>query len=227
MTTSANTNPEAQAVQIPVDHARLHADLVVSDGARGLVVFAHGSGSSRHSPRNQRVAHKLNDVGLGTLLMDLLSPEEEAVDRQTRHLRFDIPMLAKRLTGALMWLRQQPQTRDLRYGLFGASTGAGASLIVAATHPELVSAVVSRGGRVDLAGKSLPLVQAPTLLVVGGDDAPVIAMNRESQAKMRAETQLVTVPGASHLFEEPGALDAVAQLAADWFTRTLIASPDA
>lgn len=217
----ANAGSHVKSVQIPIDHVRLQADLVIPSGAHALVIFAHGSGSSRHSPRNQHVARVLNAARLGTLLMDLLSPEEEAVDRQTRHLRFDIPMLAKRLSGALAWLRQQPETQPLRFGLFGASTGAGAALIVAAAQPTDIGAVVSRGGRIDLAGKSLPQVQAPTLLIVGAEDAPVISMNREAQAKMRAETRLETVPGATHLFEEPGALDAVAQLAGDWFQRAL------
>ena len=221
MNTLENAGPIEQAVRIDIDRIHLQGDLVVPDGARGLVLFAHGSGSSRHSPRNQRVARTLNQAGLATLLMDLLTVEEEAFDRQTQHLRFDVPMQAKRLSGAIAWLKTQPSTRNLRYGIFGASTGAGAALVTAASHPDDVAAVVSRAGRVDMAGKSLPLVKAPTLLIVGGADVPVIGMNRDAQAKMTAETQLVTVDKATHLFEEPGTLDEVARLATEWFSRTL------
>ena len=221
MNTLGNTSSTEQSVQISVDRCRLNGDLSLPSGARGLVLFAHGSGSSRHSPRNRQVARTLNEAGLGTLLMDLLTVEEEAVDRQTRHLRFDVPMLSRRLCGALGWLHEQPETQSLKVGIFGASTGAGAALIAAATRPDDVAAVVSRAGRVDMAGKALPLVKAPTLLIVGGADVPVIGMNREAQAKMTAETELVTVPGASHLFEEPGTLEEVARLATGWFSRYL------
>lgn len=211
-----------QAVLIPIDRCcDLNADLSVPDGARGLVMFAHGSGSSRHSPRNQQVARTLNEAGLATLLMDLLTVEENILDQQTRYLRYDVLMLAKRLGGILDWLKSQPATQGLKYGIFGASTGAGAALITAATRPQDVATVVSRAGRVDMAGKALQQVKAPVLLIVGGADVPVIGMNRESQAKMTTETQLVTVPGATHLFEEPGTLDEVARLATDWFRRYL------
>ena len=221
MDTLDNASPIEHSVRIGIDRVRLEGDLSVPPGARGLVLFAHGSGSSRHSPRNQQVARTLNQAGMGTLLMDLLTVEEEAVDQQTRHLRFDIPMLARRLGGALAWLKSQPATQDLRVGIFGASTGAGAALIAAAAHPDEVAAVVSRAGRVDTAGKALPLVKAPTLLIVGGADVAVMGMNREAQAKMTAETELATIAGASHLFEEPGALDEVARLATGWFSRFL------
>ena len=190
-------------------------------GATGVVLFAHGSGSSRHSPRNRYVAGELQEAGLGTLLVDLLTPEEEAVDLRTRHLRFDIGLLAERLVGATEWLAQQPESRELRVGYFGASTGGGAALVAAAERPEAVGAVVSRGGRPDLAGPALPRVRAPTLLIVGGWDEPVIAMNEAALAQLRCERRLEIVPRASHLFEEPGALEAVARLAREWFLRHL------
>src|SRR5215207_10550545 len=185
--------------------------------SRGIVLFAHGSGSGRHSPRNRYVAGALREAGLATLLVDLLTPEEEEVDLRTRHLRFDIGLLADRLADATDWLAQEPSTQDLRAGYFGASTGAGAALVAAAKRPEAVGAVVSRGGRPDLAGEALSCVTAPTLLIVGGEDEPVIDMNREAFAQIRAEKKLEVVPGASHLFEEPGTLEEVAQLAAGWF----------
>jgi len=184
-------------------------------------LFAHGSGSSRHSPRNRYVAQVLQDAGLATLLIDLLTPDEEQVDMRTGHLRFDIGLLAERLVGATDWLTQQPNTQNLRVGYFGASTGAGAALVAAAERPDVVAAVVSRGGRPDLAGPALARVQAPTLLIVGGNDVPVISMNDEAMAQLRAEKQLVIVPGATHLFEEPGALEEVARLARDWFLQHL------
>ena len=208
-------------VQVHTAAAVLDADLVVPDRAAGIVVFAHGSGSSRHSSRNRRVARELQGAGLATLLLDLLTPEEEAVDARTREYRFDIPLLARRLRGAQEWLTTQNDTRRLRIGYFGASTGAGAALIAAAEAPDAIGAVVSRGGRPDLAGAALPRVAAPTLLIVGGDDLPVIDMNREAMAQMTAHVQLEIVPGASHLFEEPGTLERVAQLARDWFVRWL------
>lgn len=189
----------------------------------GVVLFAHGSGSSRHSPRNRAVARVLQDVGLATLLIDLLTAGEEDVDARTRRLRFDIGLLADRLVGAADWLGQQAETAGLAIGLFGASTGAGAALVAAAERPEAVRAVVSRGGRPDLAGAALAQVQAPTLLIVGGQDAPVLDLNREALAALRCEKKLEVVPGATHLFEEPGALDAVAKLARDWFVRYLTA----
>jgi dienelactone hydrolase len=186
------------------------------------VLFAHGSGSSRHSPRNRYVAGVLRAAGLATLLMDLLTPEEEAEDRYTGHLRFDIDLLAERLVAATDWLAQQPQTAGWPVGYFGASTGAGAALVAAARRPDAVGAVVSRGGRPDLAGAALARVKAPTLLIVGGRDEPVIALNQQALGRLGAAVKkLVIVPGATHLFEEPGALEEVARLASGWFTRHL------
>src|SRR6202048_4713175 len=191
------------------------------EGARGIVLFPHGSGSSRLSPRNRQVAQLLNHAKLATLLVDLLTPEEEVVDLQTAQLRFDIELLAKRLVGVTDWLTQTPETRQLRIGYFGASTGAGAALVAAAERPDRVGAIVSRGGRPDLAGPALSRVRAPTLLIVGGNDVQVIALNRAALAQLRCVKQLVIVPGATHLFEEPGALDQVALLAREWFHRHL------
>jgi pimeloyl-ACP methyl ester carboxylesterase len=187
-----------------------------------VVLFAHGSGSSRHSPRNRFVAGVLHQDTLATLLLDLLTTEEEEVDAHTAHLRFDIGLLAERLVGATDWLRGQRDVGELPVGYFGASTGAGAALVAAAARPQVIEAIVSRGGRPDLAGKALPYVQAPTLLIVGGADVPVIGMNQEALGQLGApEKKLVIVPRATHLFEEPGALEEVARLAADWFTRYL------
>jgi pimeloyl-ACP methyl ester carboxylesterase len=183
------------------------------------VVFAHGSGSSRFSPRNRRVAGLLNEGGLGTLLFDLLTQNESALDEHTGALRFDIELLGRRLTGVLDWLDRQRDVRGLPAGLFGASTGAAAALVAAADRPSRVAAVVSRGGRPDLAPLALPRVQAPTLLIVGGLDVPVIRMNERAAARLECEHRLEIVPGATHLFEEPGALDAAAGLARDWFLR--------
>jgi dienelactone hydrolase len=199
----------------------LEGDLAIPEDARGMVLFAHGSGSSRHSPRNKYVAKVLQKAGLGTLLIDLLTAEEEKVDDYTMHLRFDIPLLAQRLAGATEWLAGNPETKFFPIGYFGASTGAAAALVAAARQPDAVKAVVSRGGRPDLAGSLLSRVEAPTLLIVGGDDAPVIEMNEDAQRQMHAECKLVIVPGATHLFEEPGTLEQVARLAADWFSRHL------
>jgi putative phosphoribosyl transferase len=204
-------------VQVPAGDATLEGELVVPEQATGVVLFAHGSGSSRHSSRNRFVAGELQAATLATLLIDLLTPEEEAVDQHTAHLRFDIPLLADRLVAATRWLGKEPSTRALRLGYFGASTGAGAALVAAAAEPERVGAVVSRGGRPDLAGNALPLVRAPTLLIVGGRDLQVLELNRAAMARMQAETRLEVVPGASHLFEEPGTLEVVARLARDWF----------
>lgn len=203
--------------------AALAGDLAVPAGASGIVLFAHGSGSSRFSSRNRYVARELNAAGLGTLLIDLLTRDEEEAERHTRHLRFDIGLLADRLAGAIRWLRREPETGALPVGLFGASTGGGAALVAAARQPDEVAAVVSRGGRPDLAGDALPHVRAPTLLIVGGDDVPVIGMNRDAMARMSpaAEVRLEIVPGASHLFEEPGTLEEVARLASAWFVRNL------
>ena len=199
----------------------LQGDLIVPEGATGVVLFAHGSGSSRFSSRNRFVAEQLRTGNLGTLLIDLLTREEEAVDMRTAHLRFDIDLLAGRLVDAVAWLSEQDATRDLRVGMFGASTGGGAALVAAARVPDRVAAVVSRGGRPDLAGPALPKVKAPTLLIVGGDDVPVIGMNREAYDRLTCERRMEIVPGASHLFEEPGTLERVAELARDWFTRYL------
>jgi len=212
---------ERRPVRIPAGGVVLDADLAVPAAARGVVVFAHGSGSSRFSPRNRHVARLLNEAGLATLLADLLTPHEEKVDDRTRHLRFDIGLLGERLVGATDWLKSEPATAALPVGMFGASTGAGAALVAAAQRPEAVAAVVSRGGRPDLAGDALPAVRAPTLLIVGGHDVPVIRMNEEALARLRSEKRLAIVPGATHLFEEPGTLDAAAGLARDWFLRYL------
>jgi putative phosphoribosyl transferase len=197
----------------------LNGDLIIPDRATGIVVFAHGSGSSRHSSRNRFVARVLQEAGFGTLLMDLLTEREEEIDNRTAHLRFDIPLLAKRLAQATDWLAGEATTLALRVGYFGASTGAAAALIAAAQRPERVSAVVSRGGRPDLAEDALPQVEAPTLLIVGSLDTPVIEMNRSAYQQLRCEKRMEIVNGATHLFEEPGTLEQVATLARDWFTR--------
>ncbi len=189
-------------VQIQAGQAVLSGNLHIPKAAAALVLFAHGSGSSRHSPRNQFVARTLNNAGLATLLFDLLTPEEESIDARTAELQ---------------WAKQQEQTRDLRIGYFGSSTGGGAALVAAAEVPEDVGAVVSRGGRPDLADKALPKVQAPTLLIIGGNDDVVIELNEQARDRMRCEVKLEIVPGATHLFEEPGALEKVAKLASDWF----------
>ena len=210
-----------RSVQVAAGRVMLEGTLGIPERAAGVVLFAHGSGSGRHSPRNRRVAEVLRAGGLATLLVDLLTEEEEAVDVHTGHLRFDIELLAERLVGAIDWMGREEMTRSLPVGLFGASTGGGAALVAAARRPQRVQAVVSRGGRPDLAGDALPVVQAPTLLIVGGRDTVVIRLNEEARARMRAEVRLEIVPGATHLFEEPGALEHVAELARDWFTRHL------
>ena len=212
---------DEQLVQVPAGAVTLEGNLGVPAGAQGVVLFAHGSGSSRHSPRNRYVAGVLREAGLATLLMDLLTADEEAIDLRTQRLRFDISLLADRLVGATDWLAQNPETRDLAIGYFGASTGAAAALVAAAERPDTVGAIVSRGGRPDLAGAALARVRAPTLLIVGGHDIPVIGMNQEAMAQLHAETKLEIVPGATHLFEEPGALEEVARLAREWFERYL------
>ena len=194
---------------------------------QGLVLFAHGSGSSRHSPRNQFVAATLARRGFATLLIDLLTPDEEAVDLRTAEFRFDIDLLADRLVSIIEWLGRRSETSILPIGLFGASTGGGAALVAAAASPHMVAAVVSRGGRPDLAGAALTSVKAPTLLIVGGRDEAVIQMNQDAMEQMRGEVELEIVPGATHLFEEPGTLERVAALAADWFTRHLKRFPAA
>jgi dienelactone hydrolase len=208
-------------VTIPAGDAVLAGDLVAPERAVGTVIFAHGSGSSRYSPRNRQVAATLNETGIGTLLVDLLTPAEEEVDRLTRAHRFDIELLARRLVAAIDWLREGPKA-PLPIGLFGASTGAGAALVAAAARPHDVAAVVSRGGRPDLAGAALRRVRAPTLLIVGGADPQVLELNQQALTLLGAtEKRLVVVPGASHLFEEPGALEQVARFAAEWFSRFL------
>jgi putative phosphoribosyl transferase len=217
----SRTAVEVNQVRVPAGCVFLEGDLKLPDAASGLVMFAHGSGSGRHSPRNRLVAEALNARGLGTLLLDLLTHEEEQVDEQSRHLRFDIPMLARRLAFASDWLSEYTPTRSLPLGIFGASTGAGAALIVAAQRRQLVRAVVSRGGRPDLAGEALPHVECPTLFIVGGFDVPVIELNREAMAHMRGDTRLVVVPGATHLFEESGKLEEVGALAGKWFSKHL------
>jgi dienelactone hydrolase len=221
----AETSPErlARPVSIPVGDVTLDADLTLPPGAEAVVVFAHGTGSGRHSPRNRLVASVLSEAGLGTLLMDLLTPGEEQRDLATAELRFDIGLLGERTVGAIDWLAREPTTAALRVGAFGASTGAAAALIAAAERPEAVRAVVSRGGRPDLAAGDLRQVRAPTLLIVGGEDTAVIAMNREAMRELRGEVELEIVPGATHLFEEPGALERVAALARDWLLRHLSA----
>jgi len=203
-------------VHIPAGRAILAGNLSIPVNAAALALFAHGSGSSRHSPRNQFVARTLNDAGLATLLFDLLTPEEELVDMRTAELRFDIDLLADRLVHATIWATQQEQTRALRIGYFGSSTGGAAALVAAAGSPQEVGAVVSRGGRPDLASAALPKVQAPTLLIVGGRDDIVIELNEQARNQMRCEVKLEIIPGATHLFEEPGALEHVAKLASDW-----------
>jgi putative phosphoribosyl transferase len=214
---------DSELVEIPAGFVSLKGDLVIPSRAAGLVLFAHGSGSGRHSPRNQFVAGELQAAGLATLLIDLLTSEEEAADQHTGHLRFDLRLLADRLIAATRWLRMEPATRALSVGYFGASTGAGAALVAAAELPDQIGAVVSRGGRPDLAGDALSGVRAPTLLIVGGDDVTVVDLNRSAMVRMRAHTRLEIVPGASHLFEEPGALEAVARLASHWFRLHLAA----
>jgi putative phosphoribosyl transferase len=204
-------------VQIQAGQADLFGNLHIPEEGAALVLFAHGSGSSRHSPRNQFVAHTLNNAGLATLLFDLLTPHEEAIDMRTGEHRFNIGLLAERLVHATKWAKQQEQTPNLHIGYFGSSTGAAAALVAAAEIPQDVGAIVSRGGRPDLAGDALPKVQAPTLLIVGGNDDIVIELNEMARDQMRSEVKLEIVPGATHLFEEPDALEKVATLASDWF----------
>ncbi len=210
-----------RTISITVGAAALEGTFGVPDQATGVILFAHGSGSSRFSPRNRFVAQTLREAGLGTLLLDLLSPREADVDDVTAELRFDIPMLADRLVVAIDWLGVQPETSKLPVGLFGASTGGGAALVAAAERPERVRAVVSRGGRPDLAADSLPLVKAPTLLIVGSLDPVVIALNEQAKRQMSAPVELAIIAGATHLFEEPGTLEQVAERARDWFLQRL------
>lgn len=215
------TNAEELEVRIPVDGDAIVGDLMIPVDADAVVAFAHGSGSSRHSRRNRQVATALDDDGFATLLMDLLTAREEQIDLRTRELRFDIGRLADRVARAVDWLRDDDRTLALPIGLFGASTGAAAALVAAAERPETVTSVVSRGGRPDLAGEYLPRVEAPTLLIVGGADRSVIGMNEGAMARMTAQVELEIVPGATHLFEEPGALERVAELASRHLARTL------
>ena len=223
MNSSVAQTVEERLVHVPAGSVTLDGNLTLPQGSRAVVLFAHGSGSSRHSPRNRYVARLLNEAKLATLLIDLLTLHEEVIDARTAQLRFDIDLLAERLVDATDWLTQFPDTKDLRIGYFGASTGAAAALAAAALRPDPVGAIVSRGGRPDLAGAALIRVRAPTLLIVGENDEQVIQLNRAALAQLRREKQLVIVPGATHLFEEPGALDVVARLARDWFERHLIA----
>ncbi len=224
--TEKRGKPESRHVVIPAGTAEtgtidLSGDLTIPAGASGIVLFAHGTGSSRFSPRNRYVAEVLQRSNIATLLMDLLTLEEEAEERYTAHLRFDIPFLAGRLQAAADWLTHQVEAQDLALGLFGASTGAAAALIAAADAPERVKAVVSRGGRPDLAGATLPRVRCPTLLIVGGADTPVIELNQQALAQLRCPKDLRIISGATHLFEEPGTLEVVARMAAEWFSKYL------
>ena len=214
---------EEQQVRIAAKDVSLEGDLLIPARPIGLVLFAHGSGSSRHSPRNRQVAGLLRQAGLAALLIDLLTVSEEVIDRRMGELRFDIELLARRLSAATDWTVAQAITRGMRIGLFGSSTGAAAALIAAAERPGVIGAVVSRGGRPDLAARALDKVLAPTLLIVGGEDKPVIGMNQAAMVRMRCPVLLEIVPGASHLFEERGALETVARLASDWFVKHLSA----
>jgi pimeloyl-ACP methyl ester carboxylesterase len=217
------TIPQERPVTVRAANVQVQGDLRIPSAAEGIVVFAHGSGSGRHSPRNQFVADVLVSTGLATLLIDLLTEDEEIIDRRTAELRFDIPLLAERLGGVTDWLAGDPSTAGLSIGYFGASTGAAAALIAAAERSQLVRAIVSRGGRPDLAGPVLRRVAQPTLLIVGGEDDVVIHLNRQALQELGGIKQLVIIPGATHLFEEPGALEQVAALASDWFRRYLAA----
>lgn len=213
---------EAASIRVGAGPVTLEGDLSIPAEARGIVLFAHGSGSGRSSPRNRHVARVLNEAKLATLLVDLLTQDKEEIDSRTAYLRFDIGMLAIRLASISDWLSQAPPTKDLRIGLFGASTGAAAALVAASERPLLVDAVVSRGGRPDLAGSALPLVRSPTLLIAGGEDYLVIELNRKAFTQLRCDKRLAVIPHATHLFEEPGTLDEVAHLAAEWFGRWFV-----
>ena len=216
---------ETNVLTIPVGRVRLNGDLTIPEDARGLVLFAHGSGSSRLSPRNRYVAGMLQESGMATLLFDLLTPDEEKEDCSTGHLRFNIDLLAERLAAVTRWLLEEKQPRDLALGYFGASTGAAAALMAAAELEDRIQAVVSRGGRPDLAGDALPRVKASTLLIVGGEDHVVIELNEQAYNQLRCEKELKILPGATHLFEERGALEQVARLASDWFLNHFHALP--
>lgn len=220
---SKSDNNEERPVRIPAGRILLRGDLYIPRGAPGVMLFAHGSGSSRHSTRNRYVAKVFQDAGLGTLLLDLLTPEEELIDEQTCQLRFDICLLASRLADATDWFVQN-FGRSLMVGYFGASTGAAAALVASVTKPGVVKAVVSRGGRADLAGEYLDQVRAPTLSIVGGDDEPVIGLNYVALEKLRTDKEIAIIQGATHLFEEPGKLEQVAKMASEWFARYLARS---
>jgi dienelactone hydrolase len=227
MNTRSESHDSELAVRIPAGAVELYADLAVPSGAAGVVAFAHGSGSSRHSPRNRHVAATLRKAGFATLLADLLTEEEEVAEARTGELRFNIELLASRLAAVIDWLGGEPGLRTLPAGLFGASTGGGAALVAATMRPDRVRAVVSRGGRPDLARDALPRVQCPVLLLVGARDDLVLRLNESALARLgSADKELIVVPGAWHLFEEPGSLDAVARHASDWFARHLT-EPDA
>jgi pimeloyl-ACP methyl ester carboxylesterase len=210
-----------QAMHIPAGKAVLEGDMTIPENAKGLVLFAHGSGSSRHSPRNRYVAGVLNEYGFATLLADLLTAEEDIIDQRTRHLRFDISLLAERLEAITAWIQNNAATAKLALGYFGASTGAAAALMAAARQGDRVKAVVSRGGRPDLAGDFLPIVKAPALLIVGGHDPEVLTLNRRALERLNPQSTLSIIPGATHLFEEPGTLESAAQMAAEWFREHL------
>jgi putative phosphoribosyl transferase len=212
----------AETLRIDLGPVAMEGDLHVPEPATGLVIFAHGSGSSRFSRRNRAVAKVLEHAGFATLLLDLLTRDEEAVDERTREYRFDVDLLGRRVTGACDWVHARPDLHALPVAFFGASTGAAAALIAAAARPGITRAVVSRGGRPDLADDALPSVKAPTLLIVGGDDEPVIDLNRDAMRRMKAPVDLKVIPGATHLFEEPGALEQVARLATDWCQQHLV-----
>ncbi len=212
-----NEKFDSELLNITIDSAVIEGDLTIPNDAKGVVLFAHGAGSSRHSSRNNTVADELNQAGFGTLLIDLLTPEEKEIDKRTRQIRFDIDRLGKRVSGTVDWLSENSKTKDLSIGIFGSSTGAAGALIAAAQRPEEVEAVVSRGGRVDLANDFLHEVQAPTVCIVGGRDFQVESLNRQAIVKMTAEVELKIIEGAGHLFEEPGALEEVTEIAKNWF----------
>lgn len=221
MSTATATSGTRLELSVPANGAILSGELVIPAGSKGVVIFAHGSGSSRHSPRNKYVASAIQEAGVGTLLLDLLTPNEERFDAVTRQLRFDIPFLARRVAGAASFISNLPETRDLQIGLFGASTGAAAALVAAAAPGQNIGAVVSRGGRPDLAEDSLPKVRAATLFIVGGLDEVVIELNEQAYSRLQCEKEMRIVPGATHLFEEAGTLEEVARLAAAWFKKHL------
>ena len=218
MNVSSNIDKGNPGIKIPIDSITLEGNLIIPEGAKGIVIFAHGSGSSRHSPRNQYIAQELQRSGIGTLLFDLLTVEEERIDMLTRNLRFDIDLLANRLINVTTWILSNPATKDLKIGYFGASTGAAAALMAAKEHRNTIKAIVSRGGRPDLAESALIYVEAPTLLIVGGKDTQVIDLNQWAFNRMTMlDKELKIVPGATHLFEEQGTLEEVARLAREWF----------